>query len=292
MRKLITTIAIAASLIFASSSSAGERQGPPPGRETLQFRAAVSFEGGALTDTFPTTIEGEHVRYALVVKNGCQPDEASGGMEPNQPPCPHPANEITITLNGQVFKFQREFRREGVPVALNPVGGDANTIEALVSDGQVGDGFRFAIVAVEPSETAVGGVDVLGYAFAGEQNDNFLTMHNPGNSPIFYRVAYFHGNGELAGLTTVLRIPPKATDIQEVGRLAMMNNIPWTRGAIHIRWASPRWNSLVTKMIEVNRIFINGERVVRNGRELELESFGPRPLNPVEYDDLSGGQTK
>ncbi len=290
--KFFAMLAATACLSFGSLAQAGDDGNePPPGNETVEYRGDVTFEGGTLNDTFPTTVEGDNVRYMLVVKNGCQPDEpppdGTGG-----PTCPHPADEITVVLNGKTFKFQRELRREGVPVALNPVGGDANTVDAFISAGKIGDGFRFVVLAIEPSDTAVGGVDVLAYAFAGEQNDNFLSMHNPGRTPIFYRVLYFNKDGSVAGRTTVLRIPPKATDIQEIGQLAGINNIAWTDGAIHIKWASPRWNSLVTKMIEVNRVFINGERVVRNGRELELESFGPRPLNPVEYDDVSGGQTK
>lgn len=287
--KALAAATLLSSTLFVAGAQAQDE--PPPGVERLQYSAEVSF-GETLNDSFETTAAGEDVRYMLVVKNGCRQDNmppAEPRGEDDEPFCPTPADEITVTLNGTEHVFYREHRGEGLPVALAPLG-ESNTVEALVSAGEAGDGFQFAILAVEPPPTAVGGVDVLPWAFAGEQNDNYLTLHNPGRTPIFCRVLFFHPDGRRAGETTVMRIGPKATSGGEVSQIARLNQIEWQMGAIHVRWVSPRWNSLVSNMAEVNRVFIGGERVVRNARELKMESLGPRPVNPQEYQDVAQGQ--
>jgi len=118
--------------------------------EDLQYegRVVVTADGNGMVVTrFPTTVDGEEVKYYLDVQNGC-----GAGSEPtSDEACPPPVKALNVTLNGEVvFQKASSFATERVEIALHLAGTSDN--EVMVSaDGERGAAARFAIVAVRPA---------------------------------------------------------------------------------------------------------------------------------------------
>ena len=82
---------------------------------------------------FPTTVDGDTVKYYLDVHNATPAVRA-----------------LNVTLNGEVVFQKAAFARERVEVALHLAGTTDNELR-VSADGERGSAADFAIVAVRPA---------------------------------------------------------------------------------------------------------------------------------------------
>jgi hypothetical protein len=265
--------------------------------DLMQFRGRVLVGddgNGVLSAAFPTKLEGEGLRYTLVLENGCR-EPVEPPPEPvrtdEAPPCPAPTNGIEVTLNGEVvLQTTDRYHAERVQVALNPVGGEQNRIVAAAV-GEPGTGARIAIIAHPPLPGRVGGRSVLPWAWTAPQTRAFLLAHNAGPSPLFFRVIFFHRDGTLAGRTLPRRLPVHATATLDLAFIARELQLDWRAGPVHIVWAAPAFTRLSAVASETHREpGPDGTLRVVNARELALDDYGPHRLSRAEYEDVAGPQ--
>jgi hypothetical protein len=120
-----------------------------PGRRKLLHRhtVVVGHDGvGSAAATFETRVGGDGVRYVLVVE--CRPcgRRSAAGERHRQ----RSIDTLEVALNGAVvFETRSGCHREQVPVALNPVGGPANTF-AVRATGSPGARAKVSVVAFIP----------------------------------------------------------------------------------------------------------------------------------------------
>jgi hypothetical protein len=244
----------------------------------LQFRGrvVVGADGnGAASATFQTSAEGPEVRYVLLVESGC-----------GDGTCPAP-NGTSITLNEDVvFQSNDIFAAERLEVALNAVGGDSNTM-LVTASGVPGSTARVSIVAVRPAAVPFGGRSILPWAVINAQTGTALTVHNVGLTPLTFRVVFFHPDGSLAGRSGPRALPARATANLDLSQLVGTSRLRWSRGAVHVQWASHGFTRVSTAATEVQREADGAgvQKVVRT-RELALDDFGPSPVNRAELQDI------
>ena len=118
-----------------------------------------------------------------------------------------------------------------IPVALNPVGGEANTL-LVTAGGAPGSTAPFAIVA-ERDDRMTGGRSVLplGLRAANQR----LAIHNAGTSPVAYRLTYFNRDGTAAGSSSPAILAPHASVERDPGGGAPS---AWQSGAVYVEWVS------------------------------------------------------
>lgn len=264
----------------------------PPLRHLLQHqqRVVVGADGsGASAARFPTTVGGEDVHYVMLVETGCPADDpASTG---NTEPCPPPVNSLQITLNDDVvFQTTDMFRIERVRVALNPVGGELNSV-VMTAGGVEGAAARLAIFALQPPAIAFGGRSILPWAWLTPKNRNILTIHNAGPANIAVRLAFFNPDGTLAGRSGPRILPNFATVNLDLEAVVTNLGLNWRAGAVHVYWGSRGWSRVSTVGIEVHREPDDANNLeVTYARNLPLDDYGPFPLNHDEINDLFGQQ--
>src|SRR5512145_2588726 len=130
-------LCLAAGALAAPARADEAPESTHPFEHVRQFGGGVVVQAdgnGVFADTFPTTVEGEAVRYVMVIQNGCESEPGAGGS------CPSPVRSLTVTLNDDVvFQSEELFRLERVQVPLNDVGGGDNRI-VLAARGNPGSG--------------------------------------------------------------------------------------------------------------------------------------------------------
>ena len=108
--------------------------------EDLQYegRVVVTADGNGMVVTrFPTTVDGEDVRYYLDVQNDAPPVKA-----------------LNVTLNGEVVFQKASFTEERLEIVLHLAGTADNDIR-VSADGVRGAAAQFAVVAVRPDHGAI-----------------------------------------------------------------------------------------------------------------------------------------
>jgi hypothetical protein len=276
-RALVLCLAAAAAVSPVRAEDAPEATHPFEHVVQFRDRVVVSAAGnGGLAATFPTTVEGEAVRYVLVVENGCEPGAPAGT-------CPPPVESIRVTLNGDVvFQTAAAFSLERLPVPLNDVGGEANQI-AVTAGGQPGSAARVTIVALRPLPIVVGGRSVLPLASTLSFMADILFVHNAGPSDLVYRVELFHADGSTAGVTPPRLLAAHGTATVDINSTAAALNPAWVRGPVHVRWAARGFTRVSTTVREFRRApDASGNLVIVGAYELALDDYRPVPLRPAE----------
>lgn len=269
---------LALSALACAFPALGDEAFELPNQARIEFRAPVEVGAdgnGVLAAQFPTTVGGEDVRYFLIVENGCESD-------PTLTPCPAPVESLSVTLNQEVvFDMQGPFGHERVPVALSALG-SGNSIAAAAT-GQPGSAARVTVLAVRPLPVVIGGRSVLPLASINPKVLIGMTVHNAGPAPIAFRIELFNADGSSAGLTSVRTLPGRATINLDLAGLAAALGSPWTRGAVHVRWAS-HGHARVSSVAREVRLTPDAAGVLRvlTTEELALDDYGPLPLGPAE----------
>lgn len=263
-------------LSFALPAAA--QDGDLPSQTRLQFRAPVvvgSDGQGQVAASFPTTVAGEDVRYFLVVENGC-------GANPGGTPCAPPVDSLTVTLNQTVvFDEQGPFDRERRPVALNPIGGGNDVLASAT--GAPGSAVRVAVLAVRPLPVIVGGRSILPFAAVSGNVRVAMVVHNAGPANVVFRLQLFNPDGSSGGVSDPQVLPGRATISLDLATIAGALGSGWTRGSVHVRWASRGYARLSSVAREL-RTAPDASNVLRiiGVQELALDDWGPHPLNPDE----------
>ena len=278
-RRLKALLIAAASLGPAAGFGAPGDENPPM-QLLVQFPARVVVVGndgnGVVSRQFPTTAEGPEVRYVLYIDDAL----GTGGH-----PAPPRVRGLTITLNDDVvFQNDEELPPSvRVEVPLNPVGTQLNSI-ILAAKGEPGSAARVASVAVRPAPVPFGGLSILPLAMSDTHASTSLVIHNVGPSPLAFRIAFFNPDGSLAGRTGPQVLAAQATKNLDLSQFVGSSLIAWSRGAVHLQWASPEF----TRVSAVARF----HRVPDDSGSLEavlaLDAYGPRPLSGAELRDISG----
>lgn len=277
-KRLMALLVAAASLgpAAASGSTGGE---DPPIEHLLQFRGQVvvgNDGNGAVSDRFPTTAGGPEVRYVLYI------DDALGtGVRPGRPP----VRGLTITLNDDVV-FQNDAELPDsvrVEVALNAVGGELNSI-VLAARGAPGSAARVSVLAVRPAAVPFGGRSILPLAMSDAHQSTFLVIHNVGPSPLAFRIVFFNPDGSLAGRTGPQVLSAQATANLDLSQFVGSSRIPWSRGAVHLQWASHEF----TRVSVAATYHREPDETGNLEGVLALDAYGPRPLSGAELRDIFG----
>jgi hypothetical protein len=274
MALFIGAVSLGPAATFAATG--GEE---PPMQRLAQFRGpvVVGADGnGVLADQFQTTADGPEVRYVLNI------DAALGtGGHPGPPP----VRGLTITLNDDVV-FQNDDPLPDsvrVEVALNPVGSQLNSI-VLAARGEPGSAARVSVVAVRPAPVSFGGQSILPWAVSDVHASTSLTIHNVGPSPLAFRIVFFNPDGSLAGRTSPHVLSELATQSLDLSQLVGSSGIQWSRGAVHVQWASHAFTR-VSAAATLHRVPVAPGDL---GAALGLDAYGPRPLNQAELRDIYG----
>jgi hypothetical protein len=279
-QRLIAVLIGAASLGLYPALGATEER--PPIEQVLQFRGEVVVDGdgnGVHAAGFPTTAEGPEVRYVLYI------DDALGtGVRRVPPP---PVSRLAITLNDDVVFFSDEELPDPVrvQVALNPAGGESNRI-VLAAAGPPRSAARVSILAVRPAVVPFGGVSILPSATIDDaRTATFLVVHNAGPSPLGFRILFFRPDGSLAGRTAPHDLPAKAVENLDLSQIVGSSLIPWSRGAVHVQWASREFTRVSAAATFRNQPSDDGPS---DSSVLALDDSGPRPLSKAELRDILG----
>ena len=271
-RAVVVSLALTA---LAAHVRADEGEGDHPLEHLLQFRGTVvvgNDGNGALAAQFPTTVEGEAVRYVLVLESGCAAAT-----------CPPQVESIQVTLNDEVvFQAGAPFTLERVPVPLNDVGGEVNRL-AVAAAGPPGAAARAAILALRPLPIVVGGRSVLPLATTLSHLADVIFVHNAGPADLVYRIEVFHADGRSAGLTAPRVLAAHATANVDVTSTAAALDPTWVRGPVHVRWAARGFTRVSTSVREFRRA-PDGAGILQLAgiEELALDDYRPRPLRPSE----------
>jgi hypothetical protein len=269
----------AASLGLAPALGATEER--PPIEQVLQFRGevVVGADGsGVHAAGFPTTAEGPEVRYVLYI------DDALGtGVRRVPPP---PVSRLAITLNDDVVFYSDEELPDPVrlQVALNPAGGESNRI-VLAAAGTPGSTARVSVLALRPAVVPFGGVSILPLAMIDAQTAPFVVVHNAGPSLLAFRILFFRPDGSLAGRTAPHDLPAKAAENLDLSQIVGSSLIPWSRGAVHVQWASREFTRLSAVATFHSQPSDDG---AGHSSVLALDDSGPRPLSRAELRDILG----
>lgn len=253
----------------------------------LQYsgRVIVNEDGnGGTADSFATTVGGGEVRYILIVANDVCRDPSA---EPPDVPCPPPVDSISVTLNADVvLQTQVAFDRDRVEVALNPPGGDLNTI-VITAGGQPGSAARVAFLAERPAAVFLGGLSILPWARVSQRVRTLLAVHNAGVAEVRFRIAFFNPDGSVAGRSAPQRLARHATLNLNLNEVSAALGLQWTRGAVHVDWAA-RGAALVSTVATEERRERNTENALtlRGIRTLPLDDYGPRPLTLAAAEEL------
>ena len=273
-KRLIALLIGAASLALAPTSGAAD-EGPPI-EHVRQFRDQVvvgSDGNGVVAGRFETTVRGPEVRYVLYI------DDALGtGVSPP------PVRGLTITLNEDVV-FQNDDELPDsvrVQVPLNPVGPELNSI-LVAARGMPGSAARVSVLAVRPAAVPFGGLSILPLAMIDARTGTALTVHNVGPAPLTLRILFFNPDGSLAGRTGPQELPAQATGSLDLSQLAGTSRIQWSRGAVHVQWASREFARLSAAATFHNLPANDG---AGPPSVLALDSYGPRPLSGAELRDI------
>lgn len=268
----------AASLGLAPAFGAPDES--PPLQHILQFRGQVtvgSDGNGVLADTFATTVDGPETRFILYI------DDALGtGVGP----APPPVRGLTITLNDDVV-FQND---DAIPfpvrveVALNPVGRERNSI-VLAARGEPGAAARASILAVRPAPVPFGGRSILPLAMIDAQTGTAIAVHNAGPAPLALRILFFNADGSLAGRTGPQVLPAQATGSLDLAQLAGSSRIQWSRGAVHVQWASHGFTRVSAAATFHTQPADGGAGGIS---VLALDDYGPFPLSRDGLRDIFG----
>jgi hypothetical protein len=243
-----------------------------PMERLLQFRGqvVVGTDGiGILAHQFPTTAEGPEVRFFLYI------DDALGTG----------VRSLTITLNDDVV-FQNDdplpdFVR--VEVAVNPVGTQLNSI-VVAARGEPGSTAGVSLTAVRPAGVPFGGLSILPLAMSDAHASTSLTIHNVGPSPLAFRIVFFNPDGSLAGRTSPQVLSALATKSQDLSQFVGSAGIHWSRGAVHVQWASHEF----TRVSAAATFHREPGEPGSLDAVLALDAYGPRPLSGAELQDISG----
>ena len=243
-----------------------------PMQRLVQFRGQVVVENdgnGVLADRFPTTADGPEVRYSLFIDNTL-------GTR---------VRGLTITLNEDVV-FQNDdplpdFVR--VEVALNPVGTQLNSI-VVAAKGQPGSTAGVSLAAVRPAGVPFGGLSILPFAMSDAHASTSLTIHNVGPSPLVFRIVFVNPDGSVAGRTSPQVLSALATRSQDLSQFLGSSQIHWSRGAVHVQWASHAF----TRVSAAATFHREPGEPGSLDAVLTLDAYGPRPLSGAELQDISG----
>jgi hypothetical protein len=248
----------------------------PPSERLLQFRGQVVVEldgNGVLAASFPTTVDGPEVRYVLYI------DDALGtGIDPAPPA------GLTITLNDDVVYQSDEELPVRVQVALNAAGQQPNRI-LLQAVGSPGAAARVSVLALRPAPVPFGGLSILPLARSDARTGTALTVHNVGPAALAFRILFFQPDGRLAGRTGPQPLPAQATATLDLGQFVGSSRIQWSRGAVHVQWASHEFTRVSTTATFHSQPFDDGAGGVSG---LALDDYGPRPLSRAELRDILG----
>jgi hypothetical protein len=239
---------------------------------------------------FPTTVEGELVRYVLLIQNGCAREDGTGPLGTEEP-CPPPVGALQITLNEDVvFQTADEFSFQRVQVALNPEGGYQNKLIATAK-GRPGSVARFTILALRPALVRFAGRSILPWAFLTPATKVYITAHNAGPSPMAFRVVFYNPDGSRAGRSEPRRLPAHATAAIDLANTASRLGLSWTRGAVHVHWVAPGYSRMSSVATETHREpDESGNLEVANIRELALDDWRGIPVSLREYIDIAGSE--
>jgi hypothetical protein len=243
-----------------------------PMQRLVQFRGRVVVEtdgNGVLSDRFQTTADGPEVRYSLYIVHGL----GTG------------VRGLTITLNDDVV-FQNDDELPDsvrVEVALNPVGTELNSI-VVTARGEPGSTAGVSLVAVRPAVVPFGGVSILPLAMSDAHASTSLTIHNVGPSPLAFRIVFFNPDGSLAGRTSPQVLSARATKSQDLSQFVGSSQIQWSRGAVHVQWASHGF----TRMLAAATFHREPGEPGSLDAVLTLDAYGPRPLSGAELQDIFG----
>jgi hypothetical protein len=267
----------AASLGLAPAFGAPDES--PPLQHILQFRGqvAVGSDGnGVLAERFATTADGPEVSFVLYIDDAL----GTGG------PAPPPVSGLTITLNDDVV-FQLDEASHlpvRVQVGLNPVGRELNSI-VLAAHGAPGAAARVSVLAVRPAPVPFGGLSILPLAMIDAQTSTAITVHNAGPAPLALRILFFHPDGRLAGRTGPQVLAAQATGSLDLGQLAGSSQIQWSRGAVHVQWASHGFTRVSAAATFHTQPADDGAGGIS---VLALDHYGPFPLSKAGLRDIFG----
>jgi hypothetical protein len=194
-----------------------------PARARVEGRGTVvvgADGSGAFATSFPTTLGGEDTRYFLALQETTQMESRLASIEVTL------NHERVLTVDDTTVELPRR-----IQVALNPVGGEANTL-VVTAQGAPGSAARFAIVA-ERDDRMMGGRSVLplGLRAANQR----LAIHNAGTNPVAYRLTYFNRDGTSAGSSSPAILAPHASAERDPGGGAPS---AWQSGAVYVEWVS------------------------------------------------------
>lgn len=299
--KRVALVLSTACLSLSTAARAQDHPEGPPAQHIIQFagHVGVGADGnGAVSATFPTTVEGDAVRYFLAVQNGCSNEPAPDPNQPpplrteDRPPCPPPVRAIQVALNNDVVFAKGDgdgFEHARVEIALNKVGGDANRI-TVTAAGDGGSGARFAVVAVRPAIIPWGGRSILPFAWTNELTKTFLTIHNAGPARPHVRLAFYLNDGTLVGKSAAREMAAHATVNLDLLAVARNLGLTWTSGPVEVEWGSLGYTRLSTVATEVHREPDElGNLEVTNARELALDDYF-HPLNREQLRDIIEGR--
>lgn len=283
-RLLAGVIIASACLGLAPAVGAADGGDGTPFHSLVQYRGNVvvgAHGNGVTAASFPTTVGGEAVRYAMIVENGCRQDAAN--------PCPPPVDGASITLNDSVvFQNDDVFHFERMEVALNPVGGDPNSI-VIAATGVPGALARVAVLALRPIDAPFGGRSVLPWAFTSETDRTVMTVHNAGPADIAFRLVFFLPNGKTVGRSAPRILAAHSTANVDLAAAAASLGLAWRRGAVHVHWASRGFSRISTVASSEHREADSaGMLRLTTARALDLDDFGPHPLSRDQLRDIFG----
>ena len=270
--KRLMALLIVATFLGPAATFGATGGADSPMQRLVQFRGRVMVEtdgNGVLADHFPTTADGPEARYLLYID-----DTLGTGVR-----------GLTVTLNDDVV-FQNDDELPDpvrVEVALNPVGTELNSI-VVAARGEAGSVVGVSVVAIRPAVVPFGGVSILPLAMSDAHASTSLTIHNVGPSPLAFRIVFFNPDGSLAGRTSPQVLSAWATKSQDLGQFVGRSQIQWSRGAVHVQWASRGF----TRMEAAATFHREPGQPGRLDAVLALDTADPRPVSEAERRDISG----
>jgi hypothetical protein len=115
---------------------------------------------------------------------------------------------------------------------------------SLPANGEPLSAARVSLAAVRPAEAAFGGLSILPWARSDAHASTSLTIHNVGPSPLAFRIVFLNPDGSLAGHTSPHVLSVGATQNLDLGQIVGSSGIQWSRGAVHVQWASREFTRL------------------------------------------------
>jgi hypothetical protein len=127
--------------LSVATSAAPALAATPEHRLVFRGGVRVGLDGNGVRAATFGALSSAHVRYGVVIENGCRPSD------PSRRSCPPPVRTLTVTLNDEVvFQSDDEFRIQRVVLPRDAVTGDDNRL-VISAAGVPKAAARVAIVA-------------------------------------------------------------------------------------------------------------------------------------------------